>query len=190
MPIYHLLVCCQEKYNEWKEVITTGTTLGERLKEARIAIGMTQEALARLAGTTEVSVYRYETGQRVPSAGVLNRLVGHLKCNAAWLVTGNGAIDGDPTNCLCGQWKKEEKELCQTLVAMLRSGDMAGEAIKATIEAMKATALQTKEMQSQKNEIELLKQRLNFMDKTKSDFCADTVVRKGGGIGSLKAAKT
>lgn len=42
-------------------------TIGERIKAAREAAGMTQEQLGRELGVTGVAVMRYEKGQRQPS---------------------------------------------------------------------------------------------------------------------------
>ena len=42
-------------------------TVGEKIKAAREAAGMTQEQLGRELGVTGVAVMRYEKGQRQPS---------------------------------------------------------------------------------------------------------------------------
>ncbi len=42
------------------------STLGERIKAARIKSGMTQEQLAAVLDTTKAAVSRYETGKREP----------------------------------------------------------------------------------------------------------------------------
>jgi DNA-binding transcriptional regulator YiaG len=48
--------------------------LGERIKAARIAAGLTVPRLARLVGLTVATVSRYESGRRCPSRKALERL--------------------------------------------------------------------------------------------------------------------
>ena len=67
-------------------------TLGERIRIARLAVGLTQVSLAAMVGTTEITINRYERGHRVPNAEVVNRLAIPLKCSMRWLITGNGAM--------------------------------------------------------------------------------------------------
>jgi len=67
-------------------------TLGERIRKARLAAALTQESLASMVGTTEISINRYEMGHRVPNAELINRLAVPLKCSMKWLITGNGAM--------------------------------------------------------------------------------------------------
>lgn len=51
------------------------STLGERIKAARIKSGMTQEQLAAVLDTTKAAVSRYEAGKREPNL--------HQLCNIA-----------------------------------------------------------------------------------------------------------
>lgn len=57
------------------------------LHRIRVDRGMTMEQLARLAGTTVSSVYRYETGLREPSANTAVRLARALGVTVEDLVT-------------------------------------------------------------------------------------------------------
>lgn len=47
--------------------------LAQRLRAVRLARGVTQREVARLAGVTQGSLCGYECGQREPSVGVLSR---------------------------------------------------------------------------------------------------------------------
>jgi len=72
--------------------------LGERLKIARLAAGLTQDELAVAAGTNDVSIFRYEAGLHKPKVDIISKLAAALKCNLTWLITGKGdmknAFDG------------------------------------------------------------------------------------------------
>jgi len=47
------------------------TPLGRNLKRARIAAGLTQEAVAEVVGVSPVFVQKLEAGDKAPSIGVL-----------------------------------------------------------------------------------------------------------------------
>lgn len=81
----------------------TATTLGERVRLAREARGLTQAELARAAGLGAVSgvasVSRYERGAErtrgsgaaiAPTAAVLARLAAALGVSVEWLLLGTG----------------------------------------------------------------------------------------------------
>lgn len=50
------------------------STLGERIKAARIRSGMTQEQLAAVLNTTKAAVSRYEAGKREPHLEQLSKI--------------------------------------------------------------------------------------------------------------------
>jgi len=64
--------------------------LGERIKQARLTTGLTQEELAVVVGTNAVSIYRYESGLHIPKLDITSKLANALNCNLTWLVTGQG----------------------------------------------------------------------------------------------------
>lgn len=49
--------------------------LGQVIREARIAAGLSQRALAQRAGSTQAAISRYERGLASPSVETLERLV-------------------------------------------------------------------------------------------------------------------
>jgi transcriptional regulator with XRE-family HTH domain len=63
-------------------------SLGDRIRQARKAIKLTQRTLAKDAGISVVSLNRFEMGHRSPKTDVLMKLAALLKCNSQWLVTG------------------------------------------------------------------------------------------------------
>ena len=60
--------------------------MGEKLKAARIAAGMTQQQLAEAAGLTQKDVSRYESGKHEPGALTLKRMAQALGCSMDYLV--------------------------------------------------------------------------------------------------------
>jgi transcriptional regulator with XRE-family HTH domain len=60
--------------------------IGGRLKEARLAKGMTQAELGRLVGVGKSAVSQYEGGLREPETAVLIRLAGALGVTTDWLL--------------------------------------------------------------------------------------------------------
>lgn len=63
-------------------------TLGYRLKTLRQEKGLTQKEVAKLTGTTDVSIGRYEMDARVPKADILNSLAKLYDVDIDYLLTG------------------------------------------------------------------------------------------------------
>lgn len=67
--------------------------IGQRLRELREALGLTQEALAVPMGTRAPVISRYERGRRVPDAAWLIRLgKAYPAANVSRIVTGAGPV--------------------------------------------------------------------------------------------------
>lgn len=62
------------------------STLGERIKAARIKSGMTQEQLAAVLDTTKAAVSRYEAGKREPNLHQLCKIAKATKTTVSELV--------------------------------------------------------------------------------------------------------
>lgn len=62
------------------------STLGERIKAARIKCGMTQEQLASVLDTTKAAVSRYEAGKREPNLGQLSKIAKSTNTTVSELV--------------------------------------------------------------------------------------------------------
>src|SRR5918912_3314445 len=69
--------------------------LGERLKGAREAAGLSQRQLA-FPGCSAVYISRIERGERVPSLQLLRELGRRLGVDADYLATGARSAEGDP----------------------------------------------------------------------------------------------
>lgn len=72
--------------------------LGERIKQARIKKGLTQEELARRLGISYPTLSKYENGHRIPDANLLSHLAKELDCDPGWLLIGDegGHFDQNP----------------------------------------------------------------------------------------------
>lgn len=63
-------------------------SLGERIKEARAAKGLTQEQVGKHFGISREAVQQWETGDTAPKGGRLQSLAKLLERDVNWLVTG------------------------------------------------------------------------------------------------------
>src|SRR5689334_7151751 len=64
--------------------------VGARLRERRLALGLTQQQVAELIGATGQQVHKYETGESRISAGRLHTLACALDVEPAYLFEGLG----------------------------------------------------------------------------------------------------
>jgi transcriptional regulator with XRE-family HTH domain len=60
--------------------------IGARIRERRKALDISQEELARLIGTNQKQVSRYENGENDPTANVIVELTYALDASADWLL--------------------------------------------------------------------------------------------------------
>ena len=65
---------------------------GERIKNLRKALALTQQEFADRIGTTRNNIAGYETGRREPSAAAINLIIAKLNVNETWLRTGEGEM--------------------------------------------------------------------------------------------------
>jgi len=63
-------------------------TLGQRIKQRRLALGLTQQELAEVLGFTPQHISAIEQDQRVPSLASLVKLAEHLGVTVDYLATG------------------------------------------------------------------------------------------------------
>jgi len=72
----------------------------KRLKEFRLAVGLTQRELASICGVGKRSIIYWEMGQREISIGKLTPLAQEYDLNFNWLLLGVGSMFADhgPTN--------------------------------------------------------------------------------------------
>ena len=70
-------------------------TIGERIKEARLAAGMSQEKLGEIIGWRQSRVGNYERGIREPRVDDLEKIARALNVSVLWLATGEGPMVAD-----------------------------------------------------------------------------------------------
>lgn len=67
-----------------------GSTLGERIADAREAQGLSAAQLARRLGVKSVTMHAWEAGRSEPRSNRLLMLAGMLNVSPTWLLTGSG----------------------------------------------------------------------------------------------------
>jgi transcriptional regulator with XRE-family HTH domain len=65
-------------------------TFGDRLADARAALGMSQDDLARRLGVKSSTIAKWEEDRAEPRANRLSMLAGLLNVSLRWLLTGEG----------------------------------------------------------------------------------------------------
>jgi transcriptional regulator with XRE-family HTH domain len=68
--------------------MTSAGTLGKRLRETRIRLGLSQVALGQLCGSAKAKISRYENGHVEPNITTLKQLADSLNVSTHWLLTG------------------------------------------------------------------------------------------------------
>lgn len=81
--------------------------LGDRIKQRRHDIGLSQEALANKAGINRTYIGSLETGERNPSLDTVARLAKALECDVADLVSGLQDIPGRNDPPLASKQKRK-----------------------------------------------------------------------------------
>ena len=66
--------------------------MGDRIRQIRKALGLTQQEFAEKVGSTANVYTNYETGKRNPSASVINNICKTFGVNEVWLRTGEGEM--------------------------------------------------------------------------------------------------
>ena len=64
--------------------------VGKRLLEARTALGLTMDQLAKKAGVDQTTISKVETGRNRPAAHTVERLALAMGIDPCWLTYGTG----------------------------------------------------------------------------------------------------
>ena len=96
-------------------------TLGNRLKSLRQEKGLTQKEVAKLIGTTDVSIGRYEMDARVPKADILNSLAKLYDVEIDYLLTGKENKESEST--LNNRDKKDIEKDLKKIMDDFKSGE-------------------------------------------------------------------
>lgn len=63
---------------------------GERLKMLRQHCGLNQNEFAKQIDSSQSSIARLESGERMPDGHIIKMIVDKFGCNIEWFVTGKG----------------------------------------------------------------------------------------------------
>jgi transcriptional regulator with XRE-family HTH domain len=91
--------------------------VGRRLKEARLAAGLSQRQLS-FPGCSAAYISRLEAGDRVPSLQLLRKIAAKLGADEQFLATGVARVDDDPPEVVA-------EEVERRLGGEARTGDNA-----------------------------------------------------------------
>ena len=70
-------------------------TIGKRIREMRLAAGMSQEQLAEALCTKKCTISAYETDKIDIKSSILKELAAVLQCSASYLLEGNKETEVD-----------------------------------------------------------------------------------------------
>src|SRR5689334_7344824 len=90
--------------------------IGARLRERRVALGLTQQQLAELVGITYQQAHKYETGANRISSGRLHALAGALGVDVGYFF--EGLNSGEPSRPTARQ--RQMLELARSFAALPR----------------------------------------------------------------------
>jgi transcriptional regulator with XRE-family HTH domain len=107
--------------------------VGRRLKEARLAAGLSQRQLS-FPGCSAAYISRLEAGDRVPSLQLLRKIAAKLNADEQYLATGVARIEQDPPEVVA-------EEVERRLSGAPRNGDPARPADGLTDPRSRARAL-------------------------------------------------
>ena len=98
---------------------------GEKLKQARLKAGMTQEALGIAADVTKRTIINYETGNRYPrDRGVYSRLAQALDCEVNYLLTEDEEFITEAGAKYGNSGEAEARRLLERSAALFAGGDL------------------------------------------------------------------
>ena len=90
--------------------------IGRRIRDRRIALGLTQQQVAGMLGVTYQQAHKYETGANRVSAGRLHQLARVLGVDVGYFYEGLGS--GEPARPSAGQ--RQMLELARSFVVLAR----------------------------------------------------------------------
>jgi len=98
---------------------------GEKLKQARLKAGMTQEALGTAADVTKRTIINYETGNRYPrDRSVYSRLAQALDCEVNFLLTEDEEFITEAGSKYGSSGETEARRLLERSAALFAGGDL------------------------------------------------------------------
>lgn len=116
----------------------------ERLRELRLALGLTQKAFGEKIGLQNSSIATYESGRNKPSGAAIKQICDRFRVNERWLRTGEGEMfvpcspDEELSEALEKILLAEPSDFKKRFfAALLRMDDAGWKALEALVEALK-----------------------------------------------------
>jgi transcriptional regulator with XRE-family HTH domain len=103
-----------DRHKEWGEEQTLlYRSLGRRAQEARQALGLRQEDLARLVGVTRPSIANMESGRQRTPLHTLVEIARALEVDPSWLLFGTGPAPAGLARGLLARLRVLEREIAE-----------------------------------------------------------------------------
>lgn len=119
---------------------------GEKLKQARLNAGMTQEELGNVADVTKRTIINYETGCRYPrDRGVYSRLASALGCEVNYLLTEDEEFITEAGSKYGPSGETEARKLLERNAALFAGGGLNDEEKLAFLLEIQQLYLESKE---------------------------------------------
>jgi transcriptional regulator with XRE-family HTH domain len=112
-------------------------TLGQRIRERRKQIGLSQSGLSKAAGVSDSSISLWESDNTAPRGANLHKLAQALQCSPTWILFGDEDKAPEEPRQLDNQQQltDDEKELLRLYRALPESEQTAQiEGMKARVE--------------------------------------------------------
>lgn len=109
----------------------------DRLKEKRLAAGLSQAALAKRAGVTPRTIQNYELGQRKPANMVIiQKIADALRTSTEYLLGSNGAYVVKSHEKGGTKAAHDIDELVSEVISMFVGGSLSEEALEGAMKAL------------------------------------------------------
>ncbi len=95
--------------------------VGQRIREARKALGLTQDKFARAIRASKPALVRYEAGRRLPRPEILQRIAHVTDKPIAWFFSGEVPYAGQPQRSEVAAQESPLAEPLRTLALLLES---------------------------------------------------------------------
>ena len=109
---------------------------GERLKELRLLVGLTQVEVAKRAGTTSRSIQHYELGTRVPNIEAAQRLAAALGCTVEQLLEGGEVYIAEAQQKGGAKAARDIEELVDEVTGLFAGGQLDEDALDGAMRAL------------------------------------------------------
>ncbi|OAT26697.1 transcriptional regulator [Buttiauxella ferragutiae ATCC 51602] len=101
-------------------------TLGQRIRQRRKQIGLSQNELSKAAGVSDSSISLWESDNTAPRGENLHKLATVLQCSPTWILFGDDdKIPDEPQSSAVQQLNEDEQELLQLYRALPESEQKA-----------------------------------------------------------------